>query len=323
MGDSGAMRGLFIGFLAVLAVTAVMGSDDLMAGEKLLSMTREELIKEVTKVRKERDSSNIQSAELERQLTKATGEKAFNEEAREANEKRMKKKEKDQSEAKKEALIQKKEKLSDILMEHGATFLAFKAAKKFKNKGSTVQKQKVLQAAKKGARAGAVGPLKKVARDAAVKAVKTARAKAKKDNITKKKEIHVLTKQAATAALKKLLDDQDELVEKCVQKVTAIALKKYKPTIFLAEHEDGPNNFAAPPMIHLSLGGNDDANDEVQKLKDDVAQKEAVEKKTAQSVAPTQPAPPTIHLSLGDSTTSKKTAAAAKQDASTIVPESN
>merc|ERR1712054_456692 len=61
-----------------------------------------------------------------------------------------------------------------------AKFLAFKAAKEYKDEHSDKQRKKVLSAAIKGGRAGSGGPLRKVARAAAVAAVKKTRASLKK-----------------------------------------------------------------------------------------------------------------------------------------------
>merc|ERR1719506_2975127 len=106
---------------------------------------------------------------------------------------------------KKKAKLAKKEKLSDILMDHGAKYLSMKAAKEHKDEHSDKQMKKVLEAARKGGRAGAVKPLKKVVRAAAVAAVKKSRAEAKKNGKHNKDEIRKLSVAAAKTAVKALL----------------------------------------------------------------------------------------------------------------------
>ena len=59
---------------------------------------------------------------------------------------------------------------------------------------------------------GAVGPLKKVARDAAVRHVKASRKAALAKGLKKKDAIRKITTQAATDAVKKLLEEQDKMV---------------------------------------------------------------------------------------------------------------
>merc|ERR1711998_295596 len=174
--------------------------------------------------------------QLQVKLEEAKGEPLkFNEKEREAQEKKTKDAEKKADEAKRAAKLKKKEKLSDILMAHGAEFLAMKAAKDNADAGDKKQKDEVTKAAKSGARAGAVGPLRKVARAAAVAAVKKSRAEAKKDKRNDKAKIREITTAAAQVAVKKLLAEQEELVEKTVKTVTAKAIKKYPPaSIFLS-----------------------------------------------------------------------------------------
>merc|ERR1712227_696582 len=101
------------------------------------------------------------------------------------------------------ARLKQKAKMSDVLMEHGSEYLAMKTAKALSDKDGATQEAAVLKAARKGARAGAVGPLKKVVRAAAVAAVKKSRAEAKKQKKSKH-EIAKLTKAAAKTAVEKL-----------------------------------------------------------------------------------------------------------------------
>merc|ERR1711959_836612 len=175
---------------------------------------------------------------------------------REVNEAKHKAIEKKKAAAKKKAKLAKKEKLSDILMDHGAKYLALKAAKEHKDEHSDKQKAKVLKAARKGGRAGAVGPLRKVARAAAVAAVKKTRADLKKKHKHfNKHKMHHHCLNAAKKAVKAVLKEQDALIEKAAQKWAKVAIKKYPAAIAVSEHPDKPNVFTAPPMVHLSLTG--------------------------------------------------------------------
>jgi len=215
--------------------------------------------------------------------------------------------------------LKKKEKLSDLLMNHGANFLAEKVAKDTKSKGSIKQKAAVRKAAIEGARAGATGPLRKVARAAAIKAVKATRLEAKKKHIRDKKKIRQMTTKAAKAAVKKLLDEQEAMVQKAADKWVEEAIKKHPATVMLAEHEDKPNHFTAPPVIHLSLDDNSAAN-QVQQLKED-SKKHSPEK--------AEKKPEVVHISLGADPAKKskkhetvaKAASKAKKAAGKIVKE--
>merc|ERR1711907_514951 len=151
-----------------------MGAES-MSKEHLVSA----LIKSQTKrasTRSKLESARKQILDLQAKLRKgnASNRPHMDEKTREANELKHK------AEKKKEAKLAKKEKLSDILMEHGAKYMAFKMAKKYKHNKSDKQHAKVIAAARKGGRAGAVGPIRKVARAAAVAAVKKTRAAVKK-----------------------------------------------------------------------------------------------------------------------------------------------
>merc|ERR1719160_2427612 len=104
-------------------------------------------------------------------------------------------------------------------MEHGAKYMAFKMAKKYKHNKSDKQHAKVIAAARKGGRAGAVGPIRKVARAAAVAAVKKTRAQLKKSKKHhSKRKLRSLCLEAAKNALKKVLKEQDALIEKAAKK---------------------------------------------------------------------------------------------------------
>merc|ERR1711918_186398 len=165
---------------------------------------------------------------------------------------------------------------------------AMKAAKKNADSGDVKQKKAVMAAAKKGGRAGAVGPLTKVIRAAAVAEIKKSRAESKKKGIHDKHALRKLSVAAAKAVVNKMMKEQDEQLEKIAKKWTAHAVEKFPPSAVLAdEDDDTPNNFVAPPSIHLSLGGA--AAGDVEQLKEDAAKTAAKESK-----------PSTIHLSLTD-----------------------
>merc|ERR1712159_201439 len=162
-------------------------------------------------------------------------------EMRESQHKAMLKKKHDQ---KKKAKLAKKEKLSDILMDHGAKYLSMKAAKEHKDEHSDKQMKKVLAAARKGGRAGAVGAVKKT----------RAQLKKSKKHHSKRK-LRSLCLEAAKNAVKKVLKEQDALIEKAAKKWAHVAIAKYPPAIVVSSPPEKPNHFTAPPMIHLTLGG--------------------------------------------------------------------
>merc|ERR1711871_303235 len=321
MGDLRIMRKLFLVIAAFAVVVAFC--EETVSEENLMAMSKEELVKALTESHGETDKAQAQLLQakkkmraMKRQISDFEG-KPFDEKKREQREKKEKTKEKRAEMAKRAATLKKKEKLSDLLMQHGANFLAMKVAKDTRGKGSIKQKAAVHKAAIKGARAGAAGPLRKVARATAIKAVKATRLEAKKNHIRDKKEIRKMTTKAAKAAVKKLLDEQEALVQKAVLKAVDESLKKYPPTVMLAEHNDKPNHFTAPPVIHLSLDDNAAAN-QVQQLKED-SQKHKTSKKK----------PEVVHISLGADPTKKskkrntvaKAASKAKKAAGKIVKE--
>jgi len=203
-------------------------------------------------------------------LKQAAASENFDEKQRESREKASKDAEKKKEADKKAAKLKEKTKLSDILMDHGAKFLAMKAAKDTVDAGSTKQKAAVLQAAKKGARAGAVGPLRKVARAAAVAAVKQARADAKKAGKHNKSEVRKLATSAAKEAVNELLQEQDKRVDEVVKKWSKKAIKKFPPSVYLDDDDDKPNNFVAPPSIHLTMDDSQAAG-QVQQMQADAS----------------------------------------------------
>jgi len=270
--------------------------------------------KESSDAKSHLDRARDRIEDLQLKLERARHPEQFDEKEREANEKKTKAEQKKTEKAERAAQLKKKEKLSDVLLEHGAKFLAMKTAEKTADKGSAEQKAATLKAARSGGHAGAVGPLKKVVRAAAVAAVKKSRVEAKKQKKSKH-EIAKLTKAAAKTAVEKLLQQQDDLVEKAAQKWTKAALKKFPPTVFLAEHDDKPNKFVAPPSIHLSLTGDDNAADQVQQLKESSIRHAASGHDAKEAKETTKSPKPEAAAQVA------KAAATAKQAAGKVVPE--
>merc|ERR1712070_1264447 len=311
------MGGKLFLVVAALAVAVVICEEE-VSKESLMAMSKDELVKALTESHTETDKAQSQLLQakkkmrsMKRQISDFEG-KPFNEKRREQRELKKKKNEKKAEMAKRAEVLKKKEKLSDLLMNHGANFLAEKVAKDTKSKGSIKQKAAVRKAAIEGARAGATGPLRKVARAAAIKAVKATR-------LEDKKKIRQMTTKAAKAAVKKLLDEQEAMVQKAADKWVEEAIKKHPATVMLAEHEDKPNHSTAPPVIHLSLDDNSAAN-QVQQLKED-SKKHSPEK--------AEKKPEVVHISLGADPAKKskkhetvaKAASKAKKAAGKIVKE--
>merc|ERR1712096_341359 len=92
-----------------------------------------------------------------------------------------------------------------------------------------------MKAAIKGGRAGAVRPLKKVVRSAAVAAVKAARNAARKSGKHGKHTLRKISMAAAKKAVEKVLADQDALIKKAAAKWTKTAIKKFPPSILLGD----------------------------------------------------------------------------------------
>jgi len=324
---------LVVAFALAVAVVAAEGAADGVTEKEFASMGKEQLVQELTKAHtKAKDTAmQLESAhnmitKLQAKLEEAKGtEPKVDEKEREAQEKKQKEDEKKREAARRQKKLEKKEKLSDVLMAHAAEFLAMKAAKDKQDSGNEKQLAAVKQAAEEGARAGAVGPLRKVVRATATDAVKKARAEAKKKGTHDKHTIRRLTDAAAAKAVAAFLAEQDKLVAKTVKETVKKALKKFPPSMFLADEDDADpttNTFTAPPGIHLSLEGNNaDAAKEVEELKQDSAKNEEEEVKGK-----------TVHLKLNLKKKTKpskdakkkvaKAAAQAKQAAGDqIVPE--
>merc|ERR1711871_417664 len=226
MGDFAARPRTFtIHRAALLLAVAFVGLTLVVAAseEELSAMSKEDLIKALQTTRTELTSTKAHLKHVTHSLDKIYARRKEEEQARKAHEVSEKKAE------------QKK-----------------KAAKKTAGDGSIKQKQAVLLAAKKGARAGAVGPLKKVARAAAAKAVKNSRAEARKKGTTKKSKLRKVTRAAARAAVAAILTAQDKKVEQVAQKWLKKAVAKFPPSVQLAD-DTKPNHFTAPPTAHLSL----------------------------------------------------------------------
>merc|ERR1711881_703939 len=242
-------------------VFVAMGNETYSKGE-VDKMSKEDLVSALMKIQKasgrtrsELESARKQIRDLHNQIAKPKPQH-FDEKHREMRESSHKAAMKKKHDDKKRAKLAKKEKLSDILMDHGAKFMAMHAAKNHKDEHSDKQMKKVLAAAKKGGRAGAVGPLKKVARAAAVAAVKKTRAALKKSKKhTSKHKLRTACLEAAKTAVRNVLKEQDALIEKAAKKWAHVAIAKYPPAIVVSSPPEKPNHFTAPPMIHLSLGG--------------------------------------------------------------------
>merc|ERR1712216_1067882 len=159
------MSGRVVIFVALALLVVVAVCDETYDKAKADKLSKEELVTALIKsqtvrkaTRSKLESARKQIIDLQNKMRPKP--QKFNEKTREAKE------------LKREAKLAKKEKLSDILMDHGAKYLALKTAKRFKRTKSDKQKRKTIAAARKGGRAGAVGPIRKVARATAVAAVK-------------------------------------------------------------------------------------------------------------------------------------------------------
>merc|ERR1711934_1280231 len=267
--QSTGMRALVFVALALCVVVA-MGNETYSKGE-VDKMSKEDLVSALMKIQKasgrtrsELESARKQIRDLHNQIAKPKPQH-FDEKHREMRESSHKAAMKKKHDDKKRAKLAKKEKLSDILMDHGAKFMAMHAAKNHKDEHSDKQMKKVLAAAKKGGRAGAVGPLKKVAPVAAVKKTRAALKKSKKH--TSKHKLRTACLEAAKTAVRNVLKEQDALIEKAAKKWAHVAIAKYPPAIVVSSHPEKPNHFTAPPMIHLTLGGETPAPPAAKKAK--------------------------------------------------------
>merc|ERR1711907_62316 len=227
-------------FMAIAAVAIC--DESLISKEDMTKMSKDQLVSALQEAQSHNTKLSKKLSHAKKEIASLSYEDDFPTAAEEA-------KRKHKELAKKAALKKKTEKLSDILMDHGAKFLAFKAAKKTQSAGSVKQEKAVMLAATKGGRAGAVGPLRKVIHSAAVAAVKKARAAAKGKDYSKRK-MRKISVAAAKKAVNLLLKEQDVLIAKAAKKWADAAIKKYPPTVHLAK-SNKPNKFTAPPTIHL------------------------------------------------------------------------
>lgn len=240
-------------FMAIAAVA--LCDESLISKEDMTKMSKDELVSALQKAQSHNADISKQLKHEKKEVASLSYEEDTptkqEDSKRKHNEQAKKLAVKKAQAAKRAAKMKKTTKLSDILMDHGAKFLAMKAAKKTQNSGSVKQQKAVMLAAAKGGRAGAVGPLKKVIHNAAVAAVKKARAAAKGKDYGKHK-MRKISVAAAKAAVHKLLKEQDDLIEKSAKKWTDAAIKKFPPSVQLAK-SGKPNKFTAPPTIHLLM----------------------------------------------------------------------
>jgi len=238
-------------FMAIAAVAIC--DESLISKEDMTKMSKDQLVSALQEAQSHNTKLSKKLSHAKKEIASLSYEDDFPTAAEEAKRKHkelakkaaLKKK----SDAKRAAKMKKTEKLSDILMDHGAKFLAFKAAKKTQSAGSVKQEKAVMLAATKGGRAGAVGPLRKVIHSAAVAAVKKARAAAKGKDYSKRK-MRKISVAAAKKAVNLMLKEQDVLIAKAAKKWADAAIKKFPPTVHLAK-SNKPNKFTAPPTIHL------------------------------------------------------------------------
>merc|ERR1712072_651499 len=215
-------------FMAIAAVA--LCDESLISKEDMTKMSKDELVSALQK-------AQSHNADMSKQLKKEKKEVASLSYEEDTPTKQEESKRKANEKAKKLA----------VKKAHAAK----RAAKMTQNSGSVKQQKAVMLAATKGGRAGAVGPLKKVVHEAAVAAVKKARAAAKGKDYGKHK-MRKISVDAAKAAVHKLLKEQEALIEKAAKKWTDAAIKKFPPSVQLAK-AGKPNKFTAPPTIHLLM----------------------------------------------------------------------
>jgi len=112
--------------VAFVGLTLVVAASE----EELSAMSKEDLIKALQTTRTELTSTKAHLKHVTHSLDKIYARRKEEEQARKAHEVSEKKAEQKKEEAKRAAKLNKKQKLSDVLMEHGAKFMALKAAKK-------------------------------------------------------------------------------------------------------------------------------------------------------------------------------------------------
>lgn len=240
-------------FMAIAAIAIC--DESLISKEDMTKMSKDALLSALQKAQSHNTNLSQQLEKTKKEVASLSYEddmpSAADETKRKQKEVTQKKAEKAKRTAKRAAKMKKSTKLSDILMEHGAQFLALKAAKRTRNSGSVKQQKAVMLAATKGARAGAVGPLRKVMHHAAVAAVKKSRAAAKGKDYGRS-HMRKLSVAAAKTAVNNLIKEQDVLIAKAAKKWSDAAIKKFPPSVQLAK-SGKPNKFTAPPTIHLLM----------------------------------------------------------------------
>merc|ERR1712046_237294 len=243
------MAKLAFACVAVLLVFNALGDD--VTEQHMSEMSRSELAAQLSATQKEAGltrsqlaAANDRISAMEIALQQQHEGSVVTEKQRVVAERNKKAGEK-KKEAKRRALrLKKKQKLEDVLMEHAASYVAMKTAKKFSRKDTETQKTAVMKATLKAARAGAVGPLRKVARTVVAAAGKKA---GKNDKHT----LHKMSMIAAKAAFSKVMKRQNAQVTKTVDKVAKKAMAKYPAAMQL--ETDEPAKFTAPPSIHIGL----------------------------------------------------------------------
>merc|ERR1711907_534335 len=250
------MAKLAFACVAVLLVFNALGDD--VTEQHMSEMSRSELVaqlsatqKEAALTRSQLAAANDRISAMEIALQQQHEGAVLTEKQRVVAERNKKAGEK-KKEAKRRALrLKKKQKLEDVLMEHAASFVAMKTAKKFSHKDTETQKTAVMKATLKAARAGAVGPLRKVARTVVAAAVKKARKEGIKAGKNDKHTLRKMSMIAAKAAFSKVMKRQNAQVTKTVDKVAKKAMAKYPAAMQL--ETDEPAKFTAPPSIHIGL----------------------------------------------------------------------
>merc|ERR1712054_400145 len=139
-------------FMAIAAVAIC--DESLISKEDMTKMSKDQLVSALQEAQSHNTKLSKKLSHAKKEIASFSYEDDFPTAAEEAKRKHkelakkaaLKKK----SDAKRAAKMKKTEKLSDILMDHGAKFLAFKAAKKTQSAGSVKQGKAVMLAATKG-----------------------------------------------------------------------------------------------------------------------------------------------------------------------------
>merc|ERR1711881_586204 len=127
--------------------------------------------------------------------------------------------------------------------------------------------------------------------------------------------VRKLCLEAAKDAVRKVLKEQDALIEKAAKKWATVAIQKYPPAIVVSSHPEKPNHFTAPPMIHLTLGGPSPI-EKAKKAKKVTKAKKAVKKAAKKAIKKAKKAAKKVSKKKV-----AKAAAKAKKAAGKVVPE--